>query len=124
MMVCLLPLALLGAQDQSLAQMNMVSPAFYTAALSSLETIEKQQILSWKEKKALKIAKKKIAKAEQKIKQGKKTNFLGGLIALVVIGLILIPIGAFILLPLLVIGIIVLALGIVGSVFRGLGRIF
>lgn len=115
-----------AAQDDSYVQMNTTHTAMYTVALGQLETLQKEQskTLSWKEKIALKIATKKLAKAERKIKQGKKANFLGGLIALIIVGVILIPLGIFILLPLLIVGIVLLALGIVGSVFRGLGSIF
>ncbi len=114
-----------AAQDTSLPMVTLVNQHTNTVTLNYLETISQQDYkLSWKEKTALKLVKKKIAKAEKKIKKGKKANFFGGLIALLVIGIILIPIGIFILFPLLIIGAILLALGIVGSVLGGLGSIF
>jgi Flp pilus assembly protein TadB len=115
-----------AAQDASLPAVTLVHQQATSITLNHLETIDNQakNQLSWKEKVALKIIKKKIAKAERKIKQGKKTNVFGGLIALIVIGLLLIPLGAIILIPLLIVGIVLLALGIVGTVLGGLGSIF
>ncbi len=113
-----------AAQDDSFVQLSTMSLASYSEALNKLEAVDKQTIeeFSWKEKLAFKAVKKQLIKAERKIKKGKKANFVGSLIALLIIGAILIPVGIIFLLPLLIIGIILLALGIVGSVFRGIGR--
>jgi hypothetical protein len=126
--ICGLPSKTFAAHDDTFAQINSSQAALYAmtleqqlAALTQAQT----QNLSWKQKTALKIAKQKIAKAERKIKQGKKANSLGGaIIALVVIGALLIPLGILLLLPLLIVGVVLLALGIVGSVFRGISRAF
>jgi hypothetical protein len=48
--------------------------------------------LSWKERSLSKITYKKIAKARKNIQQQKKSKSLGGLLALIVVGVILIPI--------------------------------
>lgn len=114
-----------AAHDDTFAQMNSSHTALYSMTLEQQESaIEKAQTphLSWKNKIALKIVQQKIAKAERKIKQGKKANAFGGLVALIVIGALLIPFGILVLLPLLIVGVVLLALGIVGSVFRGVGR--
>ncbi len=105
-----------AAHDDTFAQMS---------SLQGGSTIEKTQIqtqnMSWKYKAALKIAKQKMAKAERKAKQG---GFAGGLIAVIVIGALLIPIGILILLPLLMVGVLLLTLGILGTVFQGISNIF
>ncbi len=71
--------------------------------------------LSWKEKNLSKMIHKKVVKARKNIQQGKKSKSLGGLLALVVIGLVLIPIGILILLPLFILGVILLVLGVAGA---------
>jgi hypothetical protein len=115
-----------AAQDETYAQINSIHPVMYAMTLDRLKDIQTAQAnqLSWKEKVALKIITKKLAKAERKVKQGKKANFVGGLIAFIIIGAIFIPIGILFLVPLLILGVLLLALGIFGSVFRGIGRIF
>jgi hypothetical protein len=113
-----------AAQDDSFVQMSTMNPVFYSLTLNQLETTDKQSInaISWKEKVAFKILKKQIIKAERNGKKGKKAHFFGGLLALLIIGAILIPIGIIFLLPLIIVGVILLAFGILGSTFRGIGR--
>jgi Flp pilus assembly protein TadB len=126
-LIGMMPFSSWAAQDQSLAEMNVGNFEAYTLAISQLEAVQKQSshAFSWKEKMVFKIAKRKLLKAERKVKQGKKANSLvGGLVVLLVIGVVLIPLGILFLVPLIVIGVILLALGIVGSIFRGLGSIF
>ncbi len=71
--------------------------------------------LSWKESTISNMMHKKIVKARKNIQQEKKSKSLGGLLALIVVGLILVPIGILILLPLLIIGVMLLVLGIAGA---------
>lgn len=117
-----------AAHDDTFAQISSSHAALYSMTLEQqLATVTQAQTqnISWKQKIALEIAKPKIAKAERKIKQGKKANSLGaGILILIVIGALLIPLGILILLPLLIVGVVLLALGIIGSVFRGIGRAF
>jgi len=115
-----------AAQDDTFVQMTQSHIAFYSLTVNQLNVSENEQAteLSWKTKIALKVAKQKIAKAERRAKKGKAGGLLGGLLAFIIVGAILIPLGALILLPLLIIGVILLAFGIVGAVLRGVGQLF
>lgn len=113
-----------AAQDDTFAQITQANIALPSAHQPTLSEKELTQELSWKTKIALKIVKKKIIKEERKVKKTKVAGALGALIALIVVGVVLIPLGIVILLPLLLVGIVLLSLGIVGTVLGGLGRIF
>lgn len=116
-----------AAQDDTIAQMTQSHTALSSLTASQWNEIEKTQLqkISWKTKLAIKLAKKKIAKEERKFKKTRAGGgILGGLIALIVVGVVLIPFGILILLPLLIVGIILLSMGIVGAVLGGMGRIF
>ncbi|SFE75276.1 hypothetical protein [Thermoflexibacter ruber] len=80
--------------------------------------------VSWKERTLSKMIHKKVTKAKKSIQHHRKSKSLGGLLALVIVGLVLIPIGIVILLPLLIVGVVLLVLGITGTFLSGIGSIF
>lgn len=126
-------LLVLGLNQQTFAAHDTSFPAI-TAVYehvdlpteSFLEVANKStnRQLSWKERTLSKIVHKKIVKAKKDIQQHRKSKSLGGILALVIAGLVLIPIGIMILLPLLIVGVVLLVLGITGTFLSGMGSIF
>jgi hypothetical protein len=123
-------LLIIGLNQQTLAAHDTSFPAItavYEHVELPMENFTNQSTkhrLSWKERTLSKMMYKKVTKAKKSIQQHRKSKSLGGLLALVIAGLVLIPIGIMILLPLLIVGVVLLVLGITGTFLSGIGSIF
>ncbi|GAB4478581.1 MAG: hypothetical protein OHK0057_29650 [Thermoflexibacter sp.] len=122
-------LLIIGLNQQTFAAHDTSFPvitAVYERMDLPVENFNKstEHCLSWKERTLSKMIHKKVAKAKKSIQHHRKSKSLGGLLALVIVGLVLIPIGIVILVPLLIVGVVLLVLGITGTFLSGIGSIF